>query len=223
MTDSQPRTRTGGWGPFALPWERTWRKQADARATADLLRAYGSVDEAGEPKPLSWHEPTVESRARQANNSNVTVDPAMDLVPDGATLLARAQERADAIIADAESEARARKDSARSVAGALQQDAERRHKEVMGALEEKRLTLARKIEELRTFEREYRSRLRHYVSSHLEELESRGISESDEWVRDVEVRHKELKSFFEASLRDLDARGTRRDRRDRDPDISPTL
>ncbi len=93
----------------------------------------------------------------------------------------------------------------------------------MGALEEKRLTLARKIEELRTFEREYRSRLRHYVSSHLEELESRGISESDEWVRDVEVRHKELKSFFEASLRDLDARGTRRDRRDRDPDISPTL
>ena len=37
--------------------------------------------------------------------------------------------------------------------------AERRHTEVMGTLEEKRSSLERKIEELRTFEREYRTRL----------------------------------------------------------------
>ena len=66
---------------------------------------------------------------------------------------------------------------ARAKAAALDQDAERRHTEVMGALEEKRTSLERKIEELRTFEREYRTRLRSYLESHLRDLDSRGSAE----------------------------------------------
>jgi hypothetical protein len=47
----------------------------------------------------------------------------------------------------------------------------------MGPLEEKRTSLERKIEELRTFEREYRTRLRSYLESHLRDLDSRGSAE----------------------------------------------
>src|SRR3712207_6847347 len=44
-----------------------------------------------------------------------------------------------------------------------EQDAERRHTEVVSGLEQKRSSLERKIEELRTYEREYRTRLRSYL------------------------------------------------------------
>ena len=63
---------------------------------------------------------------------------------------------------------------ARAKATALDQEAERKHVEVMGSLEEKRSSLERKIEELRTFEREYRTRLKTLLQSQLEELDSRG-------------------------------------------------
>jgi TolA-binding protein len=66
---------------------------------------------------------------------------------------------------------------ARAKAAALDQDAERRHMEAMGSLEEKRSSLERKIEELRTFEREYRTRLRSYLESHLRDLDNRGSAE----------------------------------------------
>ena len=57
------------------------------------------------------------------------------------------------------------------------QDAERKHVEAMGSLEEKRASLDRKVDELRTFEREYRTRLRSYLESHLRDLDSRGSAE----------------------------------------------
>ena len=65
----------------------------------------------------------------------------------------------------------------RAKAAALEQDAERRHTEAMSGLEEKRSSLERKIEELRTFEREYRTRLRSYLESHLRDRDSRGSAE----------------------------------------------
>jgi TolA-binding protein len=66
---------------------------------------------------------------------------------------------------------------ARAKAAQLDQEAERKHVEVMGSLEDKRASLERKIEELRTFEREYRTRLRSYLESHLRDLDSRGSAE----------------------------------------------
>ena len=62
-------------------------------------------------------------------------------------------------------------------AAAQEQEAERRRVEIMGPLEEQRTSLERKIEELRTFEREYRTRFRSYLESHLRDLDSRGSAE----------------------------------------------
>ncbi|WP_448639997.1 DivIVA domain-containing protein [Geodermatophilus sp. URMC 63] len=92
-------------------------------------------------------------------------------------LVSEAKRRADSMINDARTRADAMEREARAKAAALDQDAERRHREVMGPLEEKRAGLERKIEELRTFEREYRTRFRSYLESHLRDLDSRGSAE----------------------------------------------
>ncbi|GHE13071.1 DivIVA domain-containing protein [Klenkia taihuensis] len=91
--------------------------------------------------------------------------------------LAEAKQRADAMVGDARTRADTMEREARAKATALDQEAERKHVEVMGSLEEKRSSLERKIEELRTFEREYRTRLRSYLESHLRDLDSRGSAE----------------------------------------------
>jgi DivIVA domain-containing protein len=92
-------------------------------------------------------------------------------------MVTEAKDRADAMLGDARTRADTMEREARAKAAALAQDAERRHREAMGDLEEKRTSLERKIEELRTFEREYRTRLRSYLESHLRDLDSRGSAE----------------------------------------------
>src|SRR3954470_12436960 len=88
-----------------------------------------------------------------------------------------AKHRADSMINEARTRAETLERDSRAKAAALDQDAERRHVEAMGSLEEKRTSLERKIEELRTFEREYRTRLRSSLESHLRDLDSRGSAE----------------------------------------------
>ena len=56
----------------------------------------------------------------------------------------------------------------------LQSDAERKHTEVMGTINQQRTVLEGRLEQLRTFEREYRTRLKTYLESQLEELGQRG-------------------------------------------------
>ena len=88
-----------------------------------------------------------------------------------------AKSRADAMLTDSRTRADTMEREARAKATALAQDAERKHVEALGVLEEKRASLDRKVDELRTFEREYRTRLRSYLESHLRDLDSRGSAE----------------------------------------------
>ncbi len=92
-------------------------------------------------------------------------------------MVTEAKHRADSMIGDARTRAETMEREAKAKAAALDQDAERRHGEVMGTLEEKRSNLERKIEELRTMEREYRTRLRSFLESNLRDLDSRGSAE----------------------------------------------
>jgi DivIVA domain-containing protein len=92
-------------------------------------------------------------------------------------MVTEAKTRADTMLGDARTRSETMEREARTKAAAMEQDAERRHREAMGSLEEKRASLERKIEELRTFEREYRTRLRSYLESHLRDLDSRGSAE----------------------------------------------
>jgi hypothetical protein len=58
----------------------------------------------------------------------------------------------------------------------LQSDAERKHTEVMSTINQQRTVLEGRLEQLRTFEREYRTRLKTYLESQLEELGQRGTA-----------------------------------------------
>ncbi|GIH68233.1 DivIVA domain-containing protein [Sphaerimonospora thailandensis] len=118
--------------------------------------------------------------------------PAEDNMDTAARVLALAQQTADQAIADARREAdetvtRARREAddilgkarrqaeqiigdARARAETLERDAQERHRQAMGTLVQTRDELERKVEELRSFEREYRSRLKLYLENQLAEL-----------------------------------------------------
>jgi hypothetical protein len=52
-------------------------------------------------------------------------------------------------------------------------EAEEKQRQTLGSLEQERTLLERKIDELRAFEREYRSRLKSYLEGQLRELEAK--------------------------------------------------
>ncbi|GAA4334981.1 hypothetical protein GCM10023178_48310 [Actinomadura luteofluorescens] len=117
-----------------------------------------------------------------------------DNMDTAARVLALAQRTADQAIADARREAdetlgRARREAveilgkarrqadqivseARSRAEALDRDAQERHRQVMGSLVQQREELEREVDNLRAFEREYRSRLKVYLEGQLRDLEA---------------------------------------------------
>jgi DivIVA domain-containing protein len=90
------------------------------------------------------------------------------------TTVAEARQRADALLADAQARSETQLRQAQEKADALQADAERKHSEIMGTINQQRTVLEGRLEQLRTFEREYRTRLKTYLESQLEELGQRG-------------------------------------------------
>lgn len=59
-------------------------------------------------------------------------------------------------------------------AARLVSEAEKKQRETLGSLERERSLLERKIDELRAFERDYRSRLKSYLETQLRDLDTKG-------------------------------------------------
>ncbi|MCY0904250.1 DivIVA domain-containing protein [Arthrobacter sp. H14-L1] len=72
-------------------------------------------------------------------------------------------EQRDKIIAEAQVEA-----------SSLVNDAQEKSRKTLGALEQQRSVLERKVEQLRGFERDYRARLKAYIEGQLRDLDARG-------------------------------------------------
>ncbi len=103
-------------------------------------------------------------------------------------LLAEAQANAHAALSSAQTqsdkhlaEAKARADQVEreSTAKSAQQvqEAEQRAASITAQLEQRKAALERRVEELRTFEREYRTRLKSYLESQLRDLDASGRAE----------------------------------------------
>jgi DivIVA domain-containing protein len=86
------------------------------------------------------------------------------------TTVNEARQRADAMLADAQSRSETQLRQAMEKADILQADAERKHTELMTTINQQRSVLEGRLDQLRTFEREYRTRLKTYLESQLEEL-----------------------------------------------------
>ncbi|GIJ49923.1 cell wall synthesis protein Wag31 [Virgisporangium aliadipatigenens] len=85
-----------------------------------------------------------------------------------------ARREADKLLSDARAKAEEVTRDARAKADALERDARQRHQEAVSGLDAKRNALQKHIEELKQFEREYRTRLKAYLESQLRDLEGRG-------------------------------------------------
>jgi DivIVA domain-containing protein len=81
-----------------------------------------------------------------------------------------ARREADKLLSDARTTAAELHRSAKATAAALEKDAQDKHQAAMGGLEVKRQSLEKHIEELKAFEREYRSRLQSFLETQLREL-----------------------------------------------------
>ncbi|MGA8116581.1 MAG: DivIVA domain-containing protein [Actinocatenispora sp.] len=94
-----------------------------------------------------------------------------------------ARREADKLLSDARAKADDLTQKARGKAESLERDARQRHQEAMGGLEVKRAALQKHIEELKAFEREYRTRLKAYLESQLRDLGARGQGIEEELNR----------------------------------------
>lgn len=90
------------------------------------------------------------------------------------SMVNEARSRAETMLNDARTRAETLERQAREKAASLERDAQRKHTEVLGAISAEKSSLEKKIDELRTFEREYRTRLKTYLESQLRDLEGRG-------------------------------------------------
>ncbi|HEX3961082.1 MAG TPA: DivIVA domain-containing protein [Trebonia sp.] len=144
-------------------------------------------------------EPPMEQRRHEPMMGGMGHSSVEDNMDTAARVLSLAQQTADQAIADARREAdetlnRARREAddvltkarrqaeqitgdARARAESLERDAHERHRQAMGSLVQQREELERRVDDLRAFEREYRSRLKAYLEGQLRDLEA-GVADS---------------------------------------------
>jgi DivIVA domain-containing protein len=161
----------------------------------DAMRGRSPVSLTSQPEVAELPEPIRHEPERQPEPVMISRPrPAEDNMDTAARVLALAQQTADQAIADARREAdetlgRARREAddiltkarrqaeqvtsdARARAESLERDAQERHRQAMGSLVQSREELERRVDDLRAFEREYRSRLKAYLEGQLRDLEA---------------------------------------------------
>lgn len=93
------------------------------------------------------------------------------------TTVNEAQQRSARQLSDTETRVKQLHDDSQAQATQTVQDAEQRAATITAQFEQRKATLERRVEELRTYEREYRTRLRSYLESQLRDLDASGKAE----------------------------------------------
>ncbi|MEI6109786.1 MAG: cell division protein, partial [Actinomycetes bacterium] len=120
-----------------------------------------------------------EKLAGAASSAPVATEiPAADQGIASVRILELAQRTADEAVASARIESEQLLISAQATSEELVSDAKTNIANMTREFEAQRVAMERRVEELRAYEREYRSRLRSYLEGQLRELESKNIAES---------------------------------------------
>jgi DivIVA domain-containing protein len=90
------------------------------------------------------------------------------------TMVNEARTRAETMLNEARTRAETLERQAREKAGTLEREAQRKHNELISTITNEKKNLEKEIETLRTFEREYRTRLKTFLESSLRDLNDRG-------------------------------------------------
>lgn len=168
--------RGGGGRPGAAADPRLAQENAELKAQLDRInRDKAAAEQAAR---------SMQAELEQIRTQGGPVSPG-DGEQQALRVLMMAQRTADDHVNDARreadkllSDARAKSDEvtreARAKADALERDARQRHQEAISGLDAKRTALQKHIEELKQFEREYRTRLKAYLESQLRDLDGHG-------------------------------------------------
>src|SRR6516225_4134340 len=128
------------------------------------------------PEPVRVSMPSgenMDTAARVLALAQQTADQAIaDARREADETLGRARREADEILGKARRQAEQITSDARARAESLERDAQERHRQAMGSLVQQREELERRVDDLRAFEREYRSRLKAYLEGQLRDLEA---------------------------------------------------
>jgi len=129
------------------------------------------------PEPMSMMkssaEDNMDTAARVLALAQQTADQAIaDARREADETLSRARREADDLLTKARRQAEQITSDARARAESLERDAQERHRQAMGSLVQSREELERRVDDLRAFEREYRSRLKAYLEGQLRDLEA---------------------------------------------------
>ncbi len=95
-------------------------------------------------------------------------------------MVAEARTRAETMLTDARSKADTLERRSREKAASLEREAARKHTEIMGSISQEKSILEKKVDDLRTFEHGYRTRLANYLDSQLRELDRHGSASPPE-------------------------------------------
>src|ERR1700735_1982693 len=121
---------------------------------------------------------SMDTAARVLSLAQQTADQAIaDARREADETLGRARREADEVLTKARRQAEQITGDARARAESLERDAQERHRQAMGSLVQSREELERRVDDLRAFEREYRSRLKAYLEGQLRDLEA-GVTDS---------------------------------------------
>jgi DivIVA domain-containing protein len=201
--------------------ERLNKENDDLRSKLSAAQQGGSSQSAAPtsaPAPVeSKPEPAAVAAAPTPAAQEIKVTTVADASSAAARLLEIATRNADELVSDAkeeadkivaaartkaerlEAETKTKTDrleqDARTRATMLDSETEARRKEIFGGLEKERDSLTVEIENLRSFEREYRSRLRSYFTQQLEALDGNGDSHAPA-IGDPAHAPKRLKSIL---------------------------
>src|SRR4051812_48607942 len=146
------------------------------RRVGELSRASVSRESADEPAPVlaaAPPPPPVVSEPVRPMPAMAVMDGGPAGPQEAAGMLARAQKLHDEYVRSGEQQRDRIVSEAREHAPRLVREAEEKQRQTLGSLEQERSLLERKIDELRAFEREYRSRLKSYLEGQLREPESK--------------------------------------------------
>lgn len=150
------------------------------RRVGELSRATVARESASEPEPAPpapMPAPTPAPVASAPVPEPMRPVAQLEAVGQGpeaaAGMLALAQKLHDEYVRNGEQQRDRIVGEAREHANRLVREAEEKQRQTLGSLEQERSLLERKIDELRAFEREYRSRLKSYLEGQLRELEAK--------------------------------------------------
>lgn len=172
--DTGPRLRPWGpRGPMVVPVPPPLREQTppDDDRQASLAKMLGVAQKMAD-RLIGEAEAEVDGMLSEARTKSEQLLSEARAKADGMVNEARTQ--AETMLNDASTRAETVERQFREKVASLERDAVRKHTEIVAALSQEKSTLEKKIDKLRTFEGDYRTRLKTYLDSQLRNLDGFG-------------------------------------------------